>query len=178
MKKIILIITIILYIFLWINKSIAYNSEDIINISVTNITSWQNVYTVPDWKDLIIKKIYLDDFHVTHYLDIRDNWWNTLLRLKWNEVLLHDNLFVKISDNLELSSNDNNDTYNIFWFLVSEDESVENYIEWNSNAFNKNIFTKKDIDFIYFREFIFFIFVMIFKFFEFIIWRKMIWKFF
>jgi len=148
--------------------SSAYKSEDMISINFEHTANWSNVYNVPAGKDLIINKFYANDLNSELY--IRDNWWDILAYWEFNTDIYQVNIVIK--DILEVKTWRFDDNFNIFWYLVNEDESIENYIEWNSNAWNKHIFNKTDIEFIYRWEFvIFFIFTAI-KFFSIIVGRK------
>lgn len=163
----------ILFIWLFIyNNTNAYTSSDHIEINFKTSSSWTEIYSIPPWKDLIIYKI-----------SVQDNWSNLRLRDnggKKKENQDYDSWNHKVEfvfkDNVEVRWGNFSDVFTIFWYLVSEDEDIQNYIQWDSNAWNKHIFDKEDIDFIYFREFIFFIFLMCVKFFEFIIWRRLLMK--
>lgn len=122
---------------------------------------WNTLYTIPEWKDFILNYIYADNTG-SNYLEFADNWVNLGL---WDIKEHKNEIFIGFQDTIELRNNWNNNKYTITWFLVSEDEDIQGYIEKNNSAWNKHIFDKKDIDFIYFREFIIFFFLVVFKFF-------------
>lgn len=175
MKKTILkIVWFILLFLIWFNNSYSYTSDELITLYTDSPSVWTSLYIVPEWKDLILNRINSSDS--LEEISLRD--WSTgsarvviskQQEYTWGELVIKDEVQI-------IASPWSNVDIIIFWYLVSEDESIENYIEWNSSAWNKHIFDKEDIDFIYFREFIFFIFIMVIKFFEFIIWRKLIMK--
>jgi len=151
--------------------SSAYNSDEIINIYVTGKTSWTEMYVVPEGKDLYLEKVFINDDHLNDYLQIRNDLWPILMNIAGGTNSL-DDLDLIIKDNLQVLQNDASDNYTFVWFLVSEDESMTKHIQGTANAWNKHIFDKVDIDFIYFREFIVFSFMIILKFFSIIIGRK------
>lgn len=160
----------ILFIFIYVLliwKVTAYNSNEIYNTTITWLINWTDIYIVPDWKDLIINKIQVNNVSYLWSMSIRDNGGNTLINTN-NNI----DTFINIKNKLEINQTTPSEIYNISGFLVSEDESVENYQQQNATGWTKNIFTKKDIDFIYFREFILFYFLSIIKFFSIIIGRK------
>lgn len=171
MKKKIILILFTLFSFFNVNNLFAYNSNEAINIYIEWNNDWTNFYNVPEWKDLIINRIYSND--VNSYISVRNLNWTTLYSRIWKEE--YTGGFISISDELEvMTENANGARIDIFGYLVSEDEDIQYYLQWDSDAWNKHIFDKEDIDFIYFREFILFIFLMVIKFFEFIIWRKLL----
>lgn len=163
-----------LLLFIWLfiyNNSYAYVSSETIQINFNTSSTWTELYQVPIWKDLIIYKIAVEN---NGNLQLRDNW--TIIKEDFDyDQWVYNTEFIFL-DSLEVRWTGFPRTFTIFWYLVSEDEDIQNYIQWDSNAWNKHIFDKADIDFIYFREFIFFIFLMVIKFFEFLIWRKLLMK--
>jgi len=163
----------ILFIWLFIyNNTNAYTSSDHIEIKFKTSSDWTEIYSVPAWKDLIIYKI--QSKNNSSNLKLRDNWGDIKEDFNYDKWI--SEVEFTFLDNLEVRWWNYSDVFTVFWYLVSEDEDIQYYIQWDSNAWNKHIFNKEDIDFIYFREFIFFIFLMVIKFFEFIIWRKLLMK--
>jgi len=173
MRKIFLrILTISLLTFILTPFSSAYNSDDVINIFIDDMNTWTTVYTVPEGKDLYLEKVYIYDEHRSDYLQIRDNGGDVLIQID-GSLTEHDDLDIIIKDSLEVIESDKNDQFNLIWFLISEDETLDFHIQWTSNGWNKHIFDKEDIDFIYFREFIIFSFAIVFKFFSIITNRNL-----
>jgi len=165
MKKILISIIITLLLFNYTN---AYNSSDIVNINIDWVTTPTVFFTVPDWKKLLIKKIMTINIHPNHYLVIENIWKFS------SDIEIYENINIIINDELELSVSNNDDSFYIFWFLINEDESVDNYVNNTSVWINKNIFTKDDINFIYMWEFIFINLIWIYNFFNIITvwWNK------
>jgi len=151
--------------------SSAFNSSWIINIFINEPEVWTEVYIVPEGKDLYIEKIYIYDDHKDDNLQLRDGVWDTMILIDWWLIEL-DDLDIIIKDSLQVLQSDSADRFNIIWFLVSEDETMNYYIEGSNNSWNKHIFDKKDIDFIYFREFLIFSFMIVIKFFSLLLWRR------
>lgn len=161
----------VILMFLYWNNVNAYTSSELITLYSNSPDTWTSLYEVPEWYDFIINRINSDDLN--EIISLRNLTNETLAVISWKNEYLWWHLVIK--DELQIISTPwTNVNIMIFWFLVNEDEDIENYIEGNSNAWSKNIFTKEDIDFIYFREFIFFIFLLLIKFFEILIWRKML----
>lgn len=175
MKKTFLKITwFIILFFTWLCSSFAFTSNELITLYSDSPDTWESLYIVPDWYDLVVNRMKSSDLN--EEISLRNSTGATLAVVSWKEEYLWWELVIK--DDLQIISTPaTNVDILIFWFLVHEDEDIQYYLQWNSNAWNKNIFTKEDIDFIYFREFILFIFVMVMRFFEFIIWRRLVWKF-
>jgi hypothetical protein len=166
-KKILILLSLLFFVF---NNVNAYTSEELITLYINDPDVWTSVYIVPEWKDLILNRITSSSD--TKTLDLR-NWTGPILaRVTWKTEYLGGNLTIK--DDLQVEHNPDawEEYYMIFWFLVSEDEDIENYINWNEAGINKNVFTKEDLEFIYFREFVFFTIIWIFKFFEVTVLRR------
>ena len=170
MRNILKIIFAFILVYLFIPFSSAYDSSEIKNIYITWYTGWNSVFTVPEWKDLYLEKIYIYDIWQVHNLQIRNSTDDPLLYITSESKELND-LDIIITDDLQINQSDSDDIYTIVWFLVSEDENMSYYINWNNTAWSQHIFNKDDIDFIYFREFIIFSFLIIFRFISIIINR-------
>ena len=159
-------------------SSYAILSSENINKTIEFDNIGSETYTIPEWKDFFIR-----DITVTHFernpsiteAPIKFYDWNTFV-YDWlytlgKETIKDINLIFK--DSLIIESTENhliNVSYN--GFLINEDEEIISYLQNNSNAWNKHIFNKEDIDLIYFREFIIFFFLAFFKFISIIIWRR------
>lgn len=146
----------------------AYNSDGLKTFYVESPDTWTSVYTVPEGKDLIITQINSDD--INEEIELRNATGAILASVKWKTEYLQ--WYLVITDELQIQSTPwTNVDIMLFWFEVSEDEDVTNYIEWNTTAWNKHIFDKEDIEFIYRREFILFFILTAIKFMSIIIWR-------
>lgn len=148
--------------------SSAYKASEHIEINFNTETTWTNIYTIPEGKDLVVYKIFWRQANAN--LKFRDNWWNIKADGDFDEAIYE--IVLTFENNVEVKGIPDAKDFAIFWYLVSEDEDIENYLQWNSTAWNKHIFDKEDIDYIYFREFIIIFFLVIIKFFSKIIWRK------
>jgi hypothetical protein len=173
--KYILKTLLILALFIWITPfSNAYNSEDYFNIYYNWNILWEKIYDVPEWYDLIINFLYTDN-KLNSELYIADNY--TLLDPNiiawWGFEEAKNEVFLVIKDSLWLIDSSDSNNYTITGFLVSEDEAIQNYIEWNSTAWTKHIFDKEDIQFIYRREFIIFFILTAIRFISIIIGRPL-----
>ena len=143
----------------WLNQKACTDFRTDINISL--LSSWQYSINTNQW--------------TLQYNWITNDCINAINNVVWLSNVIDSNNVNNIA--LDVSNTANLEKIILLnWYLVNEDEDIQYYIQWDSNAWNKHIFNKEDIDFIYFREFIFFIFLMIIKFFEFIIWRKLLMK--
>lgn len=159
MKKIIILILLVLNPWL----IFAYSSDDIVNLSFTNIDIMTNVYNVPVWKDLLIKEVKISS-DSTHIL-ISNDGINILSNLSSafsydTNILIKDNLFI------EQDPNTNNIDYSFYAILVNENDNIENVVNNSDNGFNKNIFTYKWLQEIYLYEFVILLIIYIIVFFE------------
>ena len=162
MKKTILILLVLISNLVYLGAN-AYTSEDLITLHIDSPDTWTSLYIVPDWKDLILNRILSSD--INEEIEIRNGTWAILAHVFRKEEYVWWELVIK--DEVQIQSIPWTSVHiMLFWFLVDEDEDIEHYINWTSNTFNKNIFTKDDLDFIYFREFIFFTLLSVFTFFE------------
>ena len=179
MKKKIISVLIICLLFFNISNSKAYFSWDIESFIITGNTSRTNILNVPDWLDFLITKVEIHDPHQNHAIYVRDNWWNDLWYFLPDTRNLFEDVNIVIKDSLEVYQEDNTDVDCIYWHYVREDEELSIYINKVSPWVNKNIFTKEDIDFIYFREFIIMSLIWMIKFMSIVLLnRKMPIKFF
>lgn len=165
MKKIILLLFLLLFPFIWY----AYNSSEIINLSFTNINNLTKVYTVPVWKDLLIKEVTVSSDTVS--LVISDNWIDIISNLtgffSYNtNIIIENDLYIKQNPNT------NNIYYNFYWVLIDENIDIENIVNNSDNGFNKNIFSYEWLQEIYLYEFIILLIIYIIVFFEKVLWRK------
>lgn len=166
MKKIIILICLFLSPVWWLY---AYNSDDIVNISFTWINNISNVYSVPLGKDLLIKEVYVSSDSAN--IVISNNWFDILANIVGStsydtNIIIKDNLYI------EQNPNTNNIYYTFFWFLVNENDNIENIVNNNDNWFNKNIFTMDSLNEIYMYEFIVLLIIYIIVFFEKILWKR------
>lgn len=170
MKNILKIIFAFILVYLFIPFSSAYNSSEIKTFYISWYTGWNSIFTVPEGKDLYVEKVYINDVWNTDYLELRNSTWSTMIHIT-SDLTILDDIDLIITDDLQINMLDSTDIYTIVWFLVSEDENMSYYINWNNSAWSQHIFDKDDIDFIYFREFIIFFFLVIFRFISIIINR-------
>ncbi len=170
MRYILKIIFAFIVVFIFTPFSSAYNSSEIKSFYINWYTGWNSIYTVPEWKDFYLEKIYISDVWQLDNLQIRNGDTDILLYVT-SELNTIDDLNIIITDELQINQSDSTDIYTIIWHLVSEDENMSYFINWNNTAWSQHVFDKKDIDFIYFREFIIFFFLVIFRFISIIINR-------
>ena len=153
--------------------SSAYNSDELITLYIDDPHTWTSIYTVPEGKDLVLNRI-LASADNTEF-SLRNATGATLWKVTGKTE--YEGWELVIKDELQvLESNQNPSTWHyfmVFWFLVSEDEDIAPYLDGGVTAWNKHIFDKEDIDFIYFREFIIFSFAILFKFFSIIANRNL-----
>lgn len=167
MKKIIL-----MFLLLWLYwNTYWYDSNDIKSFYITNITDWSNIYTIPDWKDLLITKILVYNTWSIENLQIRDFWWNTLMYVNWliNE---YNNINILISESLEVKESNSIDNYTIVWILVNEWDDIQSIINNSDNWINKHIFNKETLQEIYQYESIIMIFIIFYNFMMRILWIR------
>ena len=155
------IIFTILFIVLWLNNTFAYTASDHKEINFNVTSSWTNVYTVPQWKDLIIYRLYSEESNA--HLQISNDWINIDSSWYFTKNDIYD-INITITDNLYVQDWSSWGNFTIFWYLVDEDEDIQYYINWNPSAWDKHIFNKEDIDYIYTIEMAFFVIVMIWRF--------------
>lgn len=169
MKNILKVISFFLLVFIWTPFSSAYKAEDYKSFYLdAQNNNWETLLVIPDGKDFIMNYIYADTVG-SNYLNFRDD---TTEKGLWDIKDHKNEIFLAFQDTVEVRNNWNQNKYTITGFFVSEDEDIQGYIEGNNTAWNKHIFDKADIDFIYFREFIIMFFLVMFKFFSIIIWRN------
>lgn len=170
MMNILKIIFVFILAFILTPFSSAYKAEDYKSFYIdAQNTNWETIFIIPEWKDFILNYIYADEVG-GNYVEFRDNVTNLGL---WDIVDHKNELYIVFQDDIQIKNNWPNNRYTITWFLVWEDEDIQWYIEQNNTAWNKHIFNKEDIDFIYFREFIIMFFLVVIRFFSIIIWRNL-----
>lgn len=129
------------------NSIYAYTSSDLFNIYYQGDNTWQNIYNVPEGKDLLIRYLYTDNT-MSANLFIAD-WSSSNIVWGWafnnNEynvdIIIHDSLYV-----IDSASTNN---YTITWLLVDEGQDIKNIIDKNNNWINKPVFTQEVLDEIY-----------------------------
>ena len=147
----------------------AYTSNEAITLFIESPDVWTSLYTVPDGKDLVINRIYINS--TNEVISLRNSNWATLYSRTWKEE--YTGGFIVIYDDLQVLSDPAiNSKINLFWYLVNEEDDVEGFIEWNSNAWSKNIFTKDFIKELYLYESIIMLFIILFTFFLRLLWYK------
>lgn len=152
----------------------AYNSDELITLYVEDPFTWTEVYTVPEWKDLVLNRITASKDTLT--LSMRNNTWSVLAKVTWKTEYLWWELIIKDTLQVEQDPDQAWNYFMIFGILVNEWADIT----WTSTTFdwawwwwNKNIFSKEDIDLIYWYEFIFFVIVWLVKFIEHLLRRKL-----
>lgn len=169
MRTILKIIFIFVMAFLITPFTSAYKAEDYKSFYYEGTNSDTLLYTIPEGKDFILNYIYADNADTWNYLDFKDDgvqiWLGDIVDHK-NDINIVFRHSIYIKDKLSWNH------YTITGFLVSEDEDIQWYIEKNNTAWNKHIFNKEDIDFIYFREFIIMFFLVVLRFLSIITGRK------
>lgn len=168
MKHILKIISFFLLAFIFTPFSSAYKASEHIEINFKTTETWNSIYTIPDWKDLVIYKFYSKNNNAN--LKFRDNGGD--IKVDWDFLYNIYDLNITFEDNIEVKWVPKEKDFSIFWYLVDENEDIEYLLQWNADAWNKHIFNKEDIDFIYFREFIIMFFAVVFKFFSVVTNRK------
>ncbi len=149
--------------------SSAYKAEDYKSFYVdSQNNNYDLLYTIPEGYDFILNYIYADHTW-SNYIDFKD--WGVEIGL-WDIKEHKNEIFLAFKEDIEIRNNWNSNHYTITGFLVWEDEDIQGYIEKNSTAWNKHIFNKEDIDFIYFREFILMFFLVVLRFLSIISNRK------
>lgn len=163
-----LFISVLLYLIMPFSS--AYNSDDLKTFYTDSPDTWTSLFIVPEWKDLILNRVNSSDINET--IQLRNSTWSILATISGKTEYLGWELVIK--DDLQIISTPwTNVDIMLFGYLVSEDEDITNYIQGNSNAWNKHIFNKSDIEFIYRWEFVLFFFLTAIKFMSVIIWRPL-----
>lgn len=166
---------VIICLFLSFIQTNAYNSEELITLYVEEPTTWTDIYTVPEGKDLVLNRIMSSKD--TLELSLR-NWTGGILaKVTWKTEYLGWELV--ITDNLQVLQVPDTwgEYFMLFGILVNEWADISGtsttFNNWGGGFWNKNIFSKDDIDKIYWYEFIFFVIVWVVRFLEHILRRKL-----
>jgi hypothetical protein len=141
MKKIIIITFLLIKLFSF--QVLAYDSSDWFNIYYQWNVNWADIYTVPEWKDLLINFLYADDV-TNSELFFRDNWVDIAW---WQFVENKNSVFLVITDLLQLKDGNTNNNYVITWILVNEWDDISNIITWQPE--DQTYFTQEQIATLY-----------------------------
>lgn len=141
MKKNIIKYILFLLLIFNINNTFALSTENIVNLNLNQ----NDNYILEANKSLIIKKLDVS----TWSIDLYDNS-NIIYNWEWFNL---NEWYIIINSNIEyiweVWSN-----INIMWVIINKEDDVTSIINNTNDWINKNIFTKEDINFIYFWEFV------------------------
>jgi len=157
LKKYIIVLLVFLISF-W--KSFAYTTDDYFNIYYQWNAEFQDIYTVPEWKDLIITFLYADDV-TNSELFFRDNW----IDIAGGQFVDNKNVInLVVKDLLQLKDGASTNNYVITGVLVNEGQDINAIIDKREDGINKPIFTEYLLLEIYMIEGVIMLFLLLFKF--------------
>ena len=162
------VILLLLVITAW--KSLAYTSDELIVLHVVDPVTRTSVYIVPEWKDLLIHDIYINDINENIY--IRNSTETTdLLHLLLRTDNPDINLIVK--DDLQILADPwTNVHITIRATLVTEWQDIRYITDHLEDGINKPIFDDYSIQEIFLYEWIIMLFIVLFTFFARLLWYK------